>query len=251
MPTNQEIFNKLNKLNLNDKVKEKIGLKYLSWAYAWGELKTAYPDASMKIYTRSVTTTQTRTVKDNNGEEVVTTTSYTNEVPYFTDGKTCFVKVGVIIGDLEQFEIYPVMDNKNNAVSLSTVTMTAVNKAIQRAFVKACARHGLGLYIYANEDLPDAERRTIDFKAITDISEKCPVVVLSAEGFEQMKNEVITGLQAKYPEDVAQAILGYASAKANGKRISLFDVENDSATLQRIYTFIKETCKQLAAPVNG
>jgi len=47
------------------------------------------------------------------------------------------------------------MNNKNQSVSLSLVKMTDVNKALQRAFVKACARHGLGLYIYAGEDLPE------------------------------------------------------------------------------------------------
>lgn len=128
------IFEKLSKINVNDKIEKKNGLNYLSWAYAWGELKKIYPNANYKIYE-----TETGCI-------------------YHTDGKTCWVKTGVIINELEYIEYLPVMDYKNKSIPLKDVTSFDVNKAIQRSLTKALARHGLGLYIYAGEDLPEAEK---------------------------------------------------------------------------------------------
>ena len=76
---------------------------------------------------------------------------------YFTDGRTCWVKTGVTIDGIEHIEYLPVMDNRNNSIPLERVTSFSVNTAIQRSLTKACARHGLGLYIYAGEDLPQEE----------------------------------------------------------------------------------------------
>ena len=58
----QTTFEKLYNINLSDKTKEKIGLKYLSWAYAWAELKKIYPQAERIIYKRKVTTKSTKTI---------------------------------------------------------------------------------------------------------------------------------------------------------------------------------------------
>lgn len=77
-------------------------------------------------------------------------------VNYFTDGRTCWVKVGVTIDGLEHVEMLPVMDYRNKSIALDKVTSCDVNKTIQRAITKAIARHGLGLYVvYAREDYPD------------------------------------------------------------------------------------------------
>ena len=78
---------------------------------------------------------------------------------YFSDGKTCWVKTGVTINDIEHIEELPVMDYKNKSILLDNVSSFDVNKAIQRSLTKAVARHGLGLYIYAGEDLPEEERK--------------------------------------------------------------------------------------------
>lgn len=130
-------FVKLNSINVNEKTEKKNGLTYLSWAWAWGEVKKIHPDASYTIYERD--------------------TEY-GPVNYFTDGRTCWVKTGVTIGGLEHIEDLPVMDFKNNSIPLDKVTSYDVNKAIQRSLTKACARHGLGLYIYAGEDLPEDDK---------------------------------------------------------------------------------------------
>ena len=59
------------------------------------------------------------------------------------------------------------MDYKNNSIPIDKVTSTDVNKTIQRSLTKAVARHGLGLYIYAGEDLPEEEREDFNNKIIT------------------------------------------------------------------------------------
>lgn len=127
------VFETLNKINVNEHTEKKGRLTYLSWAWAWQVTKENFPDAQYTIY------------ENQNGWN------------YFTDGKTCWVKTGVTINGLEHIEYLPVMDYKNQSIPYDSVTSMAVNTAIQRSLTKAIARHGLGLYIYAGEDLPNAE----------------------------------------------------------------------------------------------
>lgn len=124
-------FEELNSVNLNGKIEKKNGLSYVSWSYAWQEVKKRFPEATYTIY------------ENNDG------------LFYHTDGKTCWVKTGVTVADIEHIEYLPVMDFKNKSIPLENVTSMDVNKAIQRSLTKACARHGLGLYVYAGEDLPE------------------------------------------------------------------------------------------------
>jgi hypothetical protein len=125
-------FEILNAINVNEHTEKKNGLTYLSWAWAWQEVKKAFPEATYTIYENA------------------------DGWNYFTDGKTCWVKTGVTIEGLEHIEYLPVMAYNNKSISVDAVTSFDVNKAIQRSLTKACARHGLGLYIYAGEDLPDS-----------------------------------------------------------------------------------------------
>ena len=87
-------------------------------------------------------------------------------VNYFTDGRTAWVKTGVIANGLEHIEELPVMDNRNKAIPLENITSFEVNKTIQRSLTKAVARHGLGLYIYAGEDLPEDAEEVKETKPI-------------------------------------------------------------------------------------
>ena len=129
-------FAVLNGINVNGKTEMKNGLTYLSWAWAWAEVKKLYPDATYTVYERD--------------------TEF-GPVNYFTDGRTCWVKTGVVVNGIEHIEELPVMDFKNRSIPLESINSMDVNKAIQRSLTKACARHGLGLYIYAGEDLPEDE----------------------------------------------------------------------------------------------
>jgi len=130
----ENLFNELNSINVSDKIEKKGGLSYLSWAWAWGELKKRCPEASYTVYENA------------------------DGLFYHHDGKTAWVKVGVTVNGLEHVEYLPVMDMRNQSIKLENITSTAVNKSVQRALTKAIARHGLGLYIYAGEDLPEEEK---------------------------------------------------------------------------------------------
>ena len=124
-------FTTLNQINVQDKIEKKNGLSYLSWAYAWGELKKLHPTATYTVY------------ENKDGWN------------YHTDGKTAWVKTGVTVEGIEHIEYLPVMDYRNKSIELDKITSFDVNKTIQRSLTKAVARHGLGLYVYAGEDLPE------------------------------------------------------------------------------------------------
>lgn len=143
-------FQELSALNVNDKTeKKKTGgaeLTYLSWPYAWAEVKKRYPDVSYTIW------------KDEKNR------------PYTYDPDTGYmVYTTVTIGGITHEMWLPVMDGANNAMKavpyqistkyktyeVKAATMFDINKTIMRCLVKNLAMFGLGLYIFAGEDLPD------------------------------------------------------------------------------------------------
>lgn len=128
----KSVFETLNAINCNEHIEKKNGLSYLSWAWAWSICKQNYPEATYTIYERE------------------------NGIPYFTDGKTAWVKTGVTINGQEHIEYLPIMDFRNNSIPVEKITSMDMNKTIQRSLTKALARHGLGLYVYAGEDIPEA-----------------------------------------------------------------------------------------------
>lgn len=132
---NKSVFEILSAINVSGKTEKKNGLTYLSWAYAWGELCKVYPTATYKVHERD---------------------TQWGPCNYFTDGRTAWVKVSVTIGDLTHTEMLPIMDYRNKSIPLDKVTSCDANKAIQRCITKAVARFGLGLYVYAGEDLPSS-----------------------------------------------------------------------------------------------
>lgn len=136
------IFENLSAVDVNEHTEKKNGLTYLSWAWAWAELLKRYPDSNYTVY------------ENKDGWF------------YHTDGKTAWVKTGVTVEGKEYIEMLPVMDFRNRSIPVEAVTSMDVNKAIQRSLTKAVARHGLGLYIYAGEDLPEddsaAKRKKLD-----------------------------------------------------------------------------------------
>mgnify|MGYP002507816198 CR=1 FL=1 len=132
MCNKESYFYKLSQINVSDKVEKKAGLSYLSWAFAWSEIKKEHPESNYRVFEHPET--------------------YCN---YFHDNKTAWVKVGVTVEGIEHIEYLPIMDLRNKSVAVENITSFDVNKAMQRALTKAIARHGLGLYIYAGEDLPE------------------------------------------------------------------------------------------------
>ena len=149
-------FEILNAINVNDhtEVKDtgKVKLTYLSWAWAWAEVKKAYPDANYEI------------VKFDDG------------IPYAYDSNTGYmVYTRVTIEGITHEMWLPVMDGNNRAMkdepyevktkyntfTVAAATMFDVNKTIMRCLVKNLAMFGLGLYIYAGEDLPEDDNSQI------------------------------------------------------------------------------------------
>lgn len=185
-------FAVLNGINVKDKAEKKNGLTYLSWAWAWGEVKKLHPDAVYTIYEN----------KDG--------------LFYHTDGRTCWVKTGVTVNGIEHIEYLPVMDHRNNSIPLEKVTSFEVNKTIQRSLTKAVARHGLGLYIYAGEDLPEGEEKPKKEEA----PKKAPVPSKAkpiAPPFceccgSEIQSEVVDGKQYTANTIAARAISKYGMA---------------------------------------
>ena len=149
----REGFNALYALNVNDRTEKKNGLTYLTWAVAWAEFKKQYPSATYRI------------VKDDN-----------THLPYFLDERLGIIVYTEVTVDGLTYEMWlPVMDGANKAMRLEpytyqvfdkykntyiekkvdAATMFDINKTIMRCLVKNLAMFGLGLYIYAGEDLPE------------------------------------------------------------------------------------------------
>lgn len=126
----KSVFEALAAIDVSGKIEKKNGLSYVSWAWAWYFAKREFPNAFFTIYENA------------------------DGLNYHTDGRTCWVKTGVTIDGIELIEYLPVMDNRNQSIPVGRVTSTDINKSIQRSLTKALARHGLGLCVYAGEDLP-------------------------------------------------------------------------------------------------
>ena len=159
------VFETLNGLNVNGHTEQKAvdggrtTLTYLSWPWAWAEVKKRYPDAHYEV------------VKNENG------------LPYFADEKLgIMVYTRVTIDGVTHEMWLPVMDGNNRAmrfepyeiqgkyktVQVKAATMFDVNKTVMRCLVKNLAMFGLGLYIYAGEDLPEAETEKALDEAVND-----------------------------------------------------------------------------------
>ena len=120
-------FAALSAINVNDHIEKKGGFSYLSWPFAVAQLRLADPTASWEV-------------------------RRFNGLPYLMTESGSFVEVAVTVQGITLSQIHPVLDSKNRP--LLAPTAFDINTSIQRCLVKAIALHGLGLYIYAGEDLP-------------------------------------------------------------------------------------------------
>jgi len=131
MSFSKEVWNTLSAINVNEHVQKKMNLSFLSWSWAWSELMAVYPESTYAI------------------EDSVTASDGSVEV---------WVSLTITDGDsaLTRRMWLPVMDHKNNAIKSPTTRQ--ISDARMRCLVKAMAMFGLGHYIYAGEDLPEAEK---------------------------------------------------------------------------------------------
>ena len=147
-------MSELLKINVNDHTERKGNLTYLSWAWAWAEVLKIDPLAVWTAY-------------ETDGLPVV----------YLKDD-TAMVRVGVTINGNHKSCVLPVMDNRNRAIQ--NPDAFAINTAIMRCLAKAIAMHGLGLYIYAGEDLPEGEKPELDLALLAQIAAQPDVASLTA-----------------------------------------------------------------------
>lgn len=194
-------FEELYRLDVTEHIEKKANLSYLSWAWAHAEMKKADPDAKI-------------TVHEFPEYIAVGDTVQTIYKPYLNDNGGAWVKVSVEMNGRLETEYLPIMDFKNKSVT--NPDSMSVNKAIKRCFVKALALHGLGLHIYAGEDLPEVEppkpATDIQIKALTKEIER--MAELAGIAYEKAEKGILTHLNiAKKLKDITNeeygTMLGY------------------------------------------
>lgn len=175
MSVQDNYYEDLSKINVNEHVEKKGKFTYLSWAWAVDVLRKKHPTATWEVIRF-------------------------NGMPFMETPLGYFVEVAVTVEGITLSQIHPVLDNNNKPIGQPSSFQ--INTSIQRALVKAIALHGLGLYIYAGEDLPDdpeAEKQKkeeeakqaheAELKIRADIKNKWVVLAGSDEGLEDWINK--------------------------------------------------------------
>jgi len=122
------VFQKLKDVDISKLAEQKGKFDYLSWAHAVREMLKVFPEATWEVH------------------------EY-DSMPYMQTATGYYTKVSVTIEGLTRTQIHPVLDNKNQTID--TPNAFQINTSIQRCLAKAIALHGLGLSLFAGEDLPD------------------------------------------------------------------------------------------------
>src|SRR5438874_1963056 len=125
-------FARLNQINVSEHIEHKGSFAYLSWPYAVAELRLADPSAFWEI-------------------------RRFNGLPYLKTEVGYFVEVAVTVAGISLSQIHPVLDAKNRPIEAPTAF--DINTSIQRCLVKGIALHGVGLHVYAGEDLPNGDEQ--------------------------------------------------------------------------------------------
>lgn len=123
----ENYFVELSKIDVSEHIEKKNNFSYLSWAYAVAQLRSVDPEATWEILRF-------------------------DGMPYLKTDCGYFVEVAVTVKGITLSQIHPVLDHRNKPIEQPNSFQ--INTSIQRCLVKAIALHGLGLYIYAGEDLP-------------------------------------------------------------------------------------------------
>jgi hypothetical protein len=189
MENEKNYFEILSQINVNDKTEKKNGLTYLSWAWAIGEITKKYPDLTYEIE------------------------KFENNLPYIFDEKTGYmVFTKVTIQGITKEMWLPVMDSNNKAMldqpyeystkygtkTVEKATMFDINKTIMRCLAKNLAMFGLGLYIYAGEDLPEniVSEETTDKLCCENCGKEFVEVV--SNGKKYTSKDLYNGAKSKY-----------------------------------------------------
>lgn len=149
-------MSELLKINVNDHTERKNGLTYLSWAWAWAEVLKLDAAATWEAH-------------EFNGLPCIV-----------MPDTTCMVKVSVTIKGDRKTCLLPVMNHRNQAIK--NPDAFAVNTALMRCLAKAIAMHGLGLYIYAGEDLPEQDEPKATDTKPAEVKPLKPGVISATDG---------------------------------------------------------------------
>ena len=214
--TKKSVFASLNAIDVNGHTEQKNGLTYLSWAWAWAEVKKLYPDASYEVY---------------HDEQ---------KRPYFEDEELGFMCYTSVTIEGETIEMWlPVMDGANNAMKrkayefstfskygekkhyVAAATMFDINKTIMRCLVKNLAMFGLGLYIYAGEDLPEevkAEAQRAAQEAAAKAADEAAKAAAAHEAEKKRRSDALTALSlCKTLDEIDMFLEEYGEYKDNAK----------------------------------
>ena len=238
-PITPSVFSQLSAINVNDKTEKKSNLTYLSWAHAWAEVKKLFPHASYEI------------LKFNN-------------LPYVHDPKLGYMVYTTVTIQTITHEMWlPVMDGANQAMldhpytytvmgwkngqkvpvekTVDAATMFDINKTIMRCLTKNLAMHGLGIYIYAGEDLPLTEEEMpatpvdkVDRTPATTLKQKAVKKVDMPEP-QQAPQQTPTQPSDNQQNAPQQKVQAAATAKAPAQVIELVI---DSANWTRVLNYI-------------
>ncbi|PEQ09143.1 Sak single strand annealing protein [Bacillus toyonensis] len=137
--TTENYFSKLAQIDCSEHVEKKGRFSYLSWTWAVKKLREVDPTATWEV-------------KRFNG------------VPYLKTDCGYFVEVEVTVQGLPLSQIHPILNNQNKPIA--EPNSFDINTSIQRCLVKAIALHGLGLYIYAGEDLPEIQEDPVSSQQV-------------------------------------------------------------------------------------
>ena len=209
MAEEKSFFDVLNNVNVSGHTEGRDGLTYLSWCWAYAEVKKRYPDMQYEV------------IKFDG-------------LPYVYDEKTGYmVYTTVTIQGITHEMWLPVMDSKNKAMkaepytyttkygdkTVDAATMFDINKTIMRCLTKNLAMHGLGLYIYAGEDLPEAEKEEAKRSSEEEATKELKDLYKKAGGkdFDKWVNDCGGLTPANFPVMKA-TLLKQINAKAEGEK---------------------------------
>jgi hypothetical protein len=173
-------FIELSKIDTSELKEKKGRFDYLSWAVALRELLKKYPKSTFKVH------------------------EY-NDSPYMSTELGFFVKVSVSVEGVDHSQIHPILDNKNIAITKPNAFQ--VNTSIQRCLAKAIALHGLGLSLFAGEDLAGLDAPSSDTKGTqlpptrhSTTEEKAPT--FSAKPASEKQKGLLSKLNVEFTENL-------------------------------------------------
>jgi len=221
------ITSELLKVNVNEFTEKKNGLTYLSWAWAWTKVLEADPSANYEV----------KFFPHIDNANIT--------LPYMDMGGSCFVWVTVTIFGKPLTVQLPVLDYRNKCIPVPNAF--DVNTAIMRCLTKGVAMHGLGLYIYAGEDLPP----DVDSVKTEKTAEPVKVIAVDDKGKMQAEVEVQTESERASDELFCQAMIQYSGLVQDLKDLNSYWKANQpqldklKVTSPDLYTKVRDTFSNL------